>query len=147
MTTLYSDIYNLFSSGFIKDPMLDKLYNQSVTDYEDYLQTFLITAISEFDLCKQDLEDRDDTTKQFNPTLSTKEKVILSKLTRIAWLQKEINDVNQMKLHLQDGDFKTFSEANNLKEKVNLLVVETELVDKAIGKYDLKNYLDSVENE
>jgi len=126
MTTLYSDIYNLFSSGFIKDP---------------------ITAISEFDLCKQDLEDRDDTTKQFNPTLSTKEKVILSKLTRIAWLQKEINDVNQMKLHLQDGDFKTFSEANNLKEKVNLLVVETELVDKAIGKYDLKNYLDSVENE
>ena len=30
---------------------------------------------------------------------------------------KEVQDVNQMNLHLQDRDFKVYSESQNLKEK------------------------------
>lgn len=141
--TLYSEIFELFQSG-IKDPLLDKLYKSSVEAYENYLLPFLITAISEFTLCKQDLEDRNDTDKKFNITLTTNEKVILSKLMRKAWLQKEINDINQMKLHLQDSDFKTHAEDRNLKAKTELLVIETEMADRDVGKYDLKNYLSSL---
>ncbi len=145
MGTPYSSIFELFQSG-LKDPVLDRLYEQSIDDYENYIQPFLLTAISEFTFCKQNLEDRDDELKQFNVTLTTTEKVILSKLMRIAWLEKEIHDINQMKLHLQDSDFKTYSEAQNLKEKKDLLIVEKELVDKHIGYYDLKNYIDSIED-
>lgn len=143
MATLYSSVYELFQSG-LKDPMLDRLFQSSVNNYENYLFPFLIVAMSEFTFCKQNLEDRNDSNKQFNITLTTDEKVILSKLMRKAWLEKEIHDINQMKLHLQDGDFKTYSEAQNLKEKKDLLIVETELIDKHIGRYDLKNYFVSL---
>jgi len=143
MSTPYSEIYELFQTG-LKDPTLDRLFQKSIEDYENYLKPFLIIAISEFDFCKQDLEDRDDDECNFNITLGTKEKVILSKLMKIAWLEKEIHDINQMKLHLQDGDFKTYSEAQNLKAKQDLLIIETELIDKSIGRYDFKNYMDSL---
>jgi flagellar basal body P-ring protein FlgI len=42
---------------------------------------------------------------------------MLSKLMVEKWLEKEVQDVNQMNLHLQDRDFKVYSESQNLKEK------------------------------
>jgi hypothetical protein len=37
------------------------------------------------------------------------------------WLEKEVQDINQMNLHLQDRDFKVYSESQNLREKSNHL--------------------------
>ena len=96
MSTLILEIYELFQTG-LKDPTLDRRLQKSIEDYENYLKPFNYCN-SEFDFCKQDLEDRDDDECNFN-TLGTKEKVILSKLMKIAWLEKEIHDINQMKLH------------------------------------------------
>lgn len=139
MSTPYSDIFNLFLTS-IQDYRINKLYNQSVEQMENYLIPFLIKAITNFRKCKTDLEDRDDTNKVFNQTLSTDEKVILSNLMIFEWLTKEVNDILQMRLYLQDTDFKTYSQANNLREKRELLTTMKEMVDKQIVQYSYNNF-------
>lgn len=139
MSTPYSDIFNLFLAS-IQDYRINKLYNQSVEQMENYLMPFLIKAITNFRKCKTDLEDRDDTNKVFNQTLSTDEKVILSNLMIVEWLTKEVNDILSLRNFLQDTDFKTYSQANNLKEKRELLTTMKEMVDKQIVQYSYNNF-------
>lgn len=100
----------------------------------------MIKAITNFRKCKTDLEDRDDENRIFNQTLSTDEKVILSNLMMVEWLTKEVNDILQMRLYLQDTDFKTYSQANNLREKRELLTTMKEMVDKQIVQYSYNNF-------
>lgn len=137
-TTNYSEIFELFLAG-IKDYQIDQLYKVSSTSAEAYMKPFLIKGLINFNKCKQDLENRNDSTKLFNTTLTTEEKVILSNLMIIEWLTKEVNDILQMKLHLQDSDFKTYSEAQNLKEKRELLNNTREVIDKQITQYGYNN--------
>ncbi len=139
MSTPYGDVFNLFLTS-IQDYRINKLYSQSVEQMENYLMPFLIKAITNFRKCKTDLEDRDDTNKVFNQTLSTDEKVILSNLMIVEWLTKEVNDILQMRLYLQDTDFKTYSQANNLREKRELLTTMKEMVDKQIVQYSYNNF-------
>ena len=139
MSTPYSDIFNLFLAS-IQDYRINKLYNQSVEQMENYLMPFLIKAITNFRKCKTDLEDRDDTNKVFNQTLSTDEKVILSNLMIVEWLTKDVNDILSLRNFLQDTDFKTYSQANNLKEKRELLTTMKEMVDKQIVQYSYNNF-------
>jgi len=51
----------------------------------------------------------------------------------IGYLSSETHDILQMNLHLQDGDFKTYAEKNNLDGKINALYMLKEEVG-----YDLK---------
>jgi hypothetical protein len=139
MSTPYSDVFNLFLTS-IQDYRINKLYSQSVEQMENYLIPFLIKAITNFRKCKTDLEDRDDTNKVFNQTLSTDEKVILSNLMIVEWLTKEVNDILSLRNFLQDTDFKTYSQANNLKEKRELLTTMKEMVDKQITQYSYNNF-------
>ncbi len=139
MSTPYSDVFNLFLTS-IQDYRINKLYSQSVEQMENYLIPFLIKAITNFRKCKADLEDRDDVNKIFNQTLSTDEKVILSNLMIVEWLTKEVNDILGMKLFLQDTDFKTYSQSQNLKEKRELLTTMKEMVDKQIVQYSYNNF-------
>lgn len=139
MSTPYSEIFSLFLAS-IQDYKIDKLFRQSVIDAENYMTPFLIKAITNFKKCKTDLEDRDDVNKTFNQTLSTDEKVILSNLMVVEWLTKEVNDILSLKLHLQDTDFKTYSSAQNLKEKRELLTTTKEMVDKQIVQYSYNNF-------
>jgi len=139
MATPYSEVFNLFLAS-IQDYRINRLYEQSVEDMENYLIPFLIKAITNFKKCKTDLEDRDDENRIFNQTLSTDEKVILSNLIMVEWLTKEVNDILQMRLYLQDTDFKTYSQANNLREKRELLTTMKEMVDKQIVQYSYNNF-------
>jgi hypothetical protein len=139
--TPYTDIYDLFLNR-IKDWRLNVLYNNGdgEADLNTYLQGFLILAIPDFDNCTQDLEDRDDTTlNQFNQTLTTQNKVILSLLMTKKWLDKEIRDVTQMSLHLQGGDFRTFSEQSNLKAKQEYAIILDEEISQTLTKYGYSN--------
>ncbi len=139
MATPYSEVFDLFLTS-IQDYRINRLYEKSVEDMENYLMSFLIKAIVNFRKCKTDLEDRDDTNKVFNQTLSTDEKVILSNLMIVEWLTKEVNDILSLKNFLQDTDFKTYSQANNLKEKRELLTTMKEMVDKQIVQYSYNNF-------
>jgi hypothetical protein len=101
---------------------------------------FLVKAIPHFDNCIQDLEDRNDTTRTFNITLSTDEKVILSDLAIVQLLKKEVNDIKQMGLILSDPKaFKHYSEANNLKEKRETMYAAQESAERMMVKYSHKN--------
>src|SRR5690606_38777042 len=139
MATPYSEVFDLFLAS-IQDYRINRLYEKSVEDMENYLIPFLIKAITNFRKCKTDLEDRDDENRIFNQTLSTDEKVILSNLMMVEWLTKEVNDILQMRLYLQDTDFKTYSQANNLREKRELLTTMKEMVDKQIVQYSYNNF-------
>jgi len=139
MATPYSEVFDLFLTS-IQDYRINRLYEKSVEDMENYLMSFLIKAIVNFRKCKTDLEDRDDENRIFNQTLSTDEKVILSNLMIVEWLTKEVNDILSLRNFLQDTDFKTYSQANNLKEKRELLTTMKDMVDKQITQYSYNNF-------
>jgi hypothetical protein len=124
--TPYSDINDLMMSQ-LSDYRLIDIYSQDVlndtTNLDTYLLGFMLLAIPEFSKCSQDLSLRDDTTRLFTETLTDTNKKVLSKLMVKEWLQKEVKDILQMRLHVQDIDFKTFAEANNLTAKQSMLTM------------------------
>lgn len=138
MATAYTEIYDLFLM-IAKDYELDELYASSIPNFSTYLEGFLIYAIADFTSCKQNLELRSDSTNTFNITLTTKEKIILSKLMVIAWLKSKIQNVTQFQLNLNDRDFRLHSEAQNLTAKSNLLAVLREEVSQDMVDYGYGN--------
>jgi len=133
MATSFNEIYDQFSM-FVKDYNLIALYNASVSDYEIYLSGWLIPAISDFKNCNQSLAY---TSSTFTETLSTENIKILALLMKKYWLKKEINDITQMNLHVQDRDFKTFAEANNMLEKRKTYQGELEELSQQLVEYTL----------
>lgn len=138
--TLYTDIFDLFTLR-IKDWRLNALYNDGAgeTDFNAYLQGFLILAIPDFTNCTQDLEDRDDTLGTFNFEMTTANKVILSLLMTKKWLDKEIRDITQMSLHVFDKDFKTYAEQTNLKAKQDYSTILAEEISQKLVDYGYSN--------
>lgn len=115
MATELREVYDYFMQT-ITDYRLTDLFNTSQEDFENYLQAWLEFAIFDFNVCNQSLVF-DDTTKIFGVTLTIEEKTILAHLMMKYWMQKAVNDVTQFNLHITDRDFKTASEAQNLREK------------------------------
>ncbi|MCK9544824.1 MAG: hypothetical protein M0R03_22655 [Novosphingobium sp.] len=138
MSTPYSEIFDLFMSS-IASYELDDLFNKSVSDFETRLTGWLIKAIPNFDGCLKNLENRDDNQRCFFDKLDTDEKVVLSNLMIVEFLKKEVNDIRQMRQKLGDPTFKAYSEANNLKERVNLLNTMNNQVQGQITRYQYKN--------
>lgn len=136
MATPYQDIFDLFMFG-VQDYNLDDLYDLSPTDLETFLTGFLKTAIPKFRGCRSDLSLRDDTTKTFSIDLTENEQDILVNLMKVEWLRREVNDILQMQQKATDTDFKVYSEANNIKEKNNLLNSARETVEQQISNYQL----------
>jgi hypothetical protein len=138
-TTPFDNIYDLFLVE-IQDYNINALSLSSPTNFKIYLQGFLIKAIPDFDNCVQDLQNNYDTTlNQFNLALTLTEQTILANLMTIKWLNKQINNVTQFNLLLNDTDFKRYSEAQNLTAKVSHRDRLREIVDHDMLKYSLKN--------
>jgi hypothetical protein len=134
--TALSEVYDLFMMT-VTDYRLLQLFEASEPDFENYLQAWLEFAIVDFSACDQDL-DFDDTTKEFPVVLSRENKVVLATLMMKYWLQKAVNDITQMNLHVQDRDFKIASEAANLREKVAALNVVKEQCSQLLNDYSYK---------
>ena len=134
MVTTYSDIYELVLS-LISSYKIDDIY---VKDGEDGIEIFFMPylkiAAGELENSAGiDISDRDDILRQFNIKLSDGKQLIIAKYIMIGYLSKETHDIMQMQLHLQDGDFKTYAEKNNLEGKLNALYMLKEEVG-----YDVK---------
>lgn len=134
MVTTYSDIYELVLS-LIRSYKIDDIY---VNGGEDGIETFFMPylKIASGELENNagiDISDRDDFLRQFNNNLSDGKQLIIAKYIIIGYLSKETHDIMQMQLHLQDGDFKTYAEKNNLDGKLNALYMLKEEVG-----YDIK---------
>jgi hypothetical protein len=139
LTTPYTDIYDLFLMQ-VKDYNLINLYNTSVVDFNTYLQGWLIFSIVDFEnICTVDLTKRNDSTGVFNVTLSDADKTTLAILMIQYWLAKEVEDIMQMNLHVQDKDFKLYSEAQNLTAKTNNLIMIKEQSSQRLQSYAYHN--------
>lgn len=134
MNTTYSDVYELILA-LLSSYKIDDIY---IKDGEDGIETFFMPylRIASGELENKsgiDLSDRDDELRQFNSKLSDGRQLIIAKYIMIGYLSKETHDIMQMQLHLQDGDFKTYAEKNNLDGKLNALYMLKEEVG-----YDVK---------
>lgn len=134
MNTTYSDVYELVLA-LLSSYKIDDIYTK---DGEDGIETFFMPylRIASGELENKsgiDLSDRDDELRQFTSKLSDGRQLIIAKYIMIGYLSKETHDIMQMQLHLQDGDFKTYAEKNNLDGKLNALYMLKEEVG-----YDVK---------
>ncbi len=134
MGTAYSDIFDKALTQF-RDWRIDSIYNASVPDFEEYMTGFLTEYLPLFaPLCDQDLS-HNDTTKEFDVTLSDDNILVVSKYLMLAWLEREVSDIGQMELHLNDRQaFKTYSAANNLDKKKDYLQQTRENIDLIVNR-------------
>jgi hypothetical protein len=135
MGTKFSEIYDLFMT-LQNDFRLAALYESSELDFETYLTAWLDFAIADFSNCDQSLAYT-LATKTFTEVLTMKNQLILARIMVKYWLSKEVQDVTQMSIHIQDRDFKTFSEAQNLTAKSNNLNMVKEDISQALVDYGL----------
>lgn len=140
MGTTSTEIFDLFLAN-IKDYSIDAIYTSSGSStLNSYLEPWLLFSIVEFqDVCDQSLSYTETSISvgegYFEQTLSLKNRAILSLLITKYWLKREIQNILQMRNHITDHDFKTFSSANNLHAKrVYYQSVNKEL-DGILGRY------------
>jgi len=133
MATNFSDVYDQFMM-LVSDYRLIELYNASTTDFETYLFGWLKPSISDFKSCSQSLAY---TGTAFDETLTNDNIVILASFMKKYWLKKEIADITQMSLHVQDRDFKTYAESSNLREKRETYIQDLEELSQRLVDYGL----------
>jgi hypothetical protein len=138
--TPYEDVFDQFLME-VKDYRLTDLYESSQEDFSTYLLGWLIPAIDDFSsVCDQSLV-RDDDVMEFDETLAETNIVMLAHQMVKYWAKKNLQDIMQMNIFLQDRDFKTHAAANNLNAKeshLNQIIEETsqKLVDYGFQRVD-----------
>ena len=134
--TTFDDIHDL-TMLVIQDFKLNELYDSSPTNFNTTMDGLLIRSLSDFTNCVQDLTDYTLSTRTFDIVLTLTEKMILSKLQVITWLNSKILDVMQLQNWLNDTDFRTFSSAQNLKAKMDAREILREEVSQNMTSYGL----------
>jgi len=132
--TLFSSVYDLFMT-LQEDYRLTNLYNTSLTDFESYLEGWLIPAIAEFDTCDQVLTYSGTT---FTETLTQVNMNMLADLMKKRWLEHEIDDILQMNNFLQDKDFTRHSNAQGLDAKRKRYIEQKEEISQKLVNYGLR---------
>lgn len=120
-----------------QDYKLGKLYEQDEDKFKKVCDGFLVNAASQFVECRQSL-DYDTESRSFNADLTNLEIYILSRYWVISWWERETNNAAQIALKLKVSSSFTFnSEAQNFKEKQNVIDKLREEVDRATQEYIL----------
>lgn len=101
--TKFEDIYHLFL-GSIQDYRLRNLFKDDIPTAEDVLETYLLKAIPKFRNCKQCITNIDEIQKCFKVSLTLDEKMILTDLMLLSWMEQVCNNIAQMDLTLNDND-------------------------------------------
>ena len=112
MATSYEEIYNL-AANKITDPEIALLLPE---DIEELFHGYLISAITKFRKCKNDLSNRDDELRQFNVDLLDVEKEILAILVVREWLQPQLYSSLLTKQVFSDKEQKYYSQSSHLSE-------------------------------
>lgn len=112
MATPYVDLHNWFLNKVSDYSFL----NLTDTQIDEILNMYMKSATSKFSKCKKDLTDRDEVLKVFNSDLEEKELEILATLMIAEWLSPKINTGELLRQRLGDKEYKTYSQANHLKE-------------------------------
>lgn len=138
--TSYSDIIELVLA-ILKSYELDEIFDQ----YSDeglitFFQPYFKFASGELEIQNSSIVlKRSDTSASFDTALTDGEQLIFAKFVTIGYLSRETYDILQMKLHLQDGDFKTYAEKNNLEAKQDALICLKEETGWNVNKVGYNN--------
>jgi hypothetical protein len=135
--TSFTDIFDLFMM-LQSDYQLQALYQTSITDFNNYLEGWLVFAIGDFTVCNQSLI-YNSTTQTFTQTLNQENKNILAQMMVKYWMQKQVQNVLQMDNLIQDHDFKTYSQAQNLKAKQDYYNSKKEEISQLMVDYGLRH--------
>ena len=128
--TPYTDIIELVLA-LMKSYELDSIYDDAIQNSEDkddssgdkamilFFLPYFKYASGELQIAGSSIDTtRDDENMSFSTLLTDGEQLMFAKYILIGYLQKETFDILQMKLHLQDGDFKTFAEKDEISWNV-----------------------------
>lgn len=152
MGTSFLKVYDRAMTQF-KDYRLDNLYQLDKESFYTLLRGFLLDSIDDFDGCLNDLsyisvdEETEDEQGQvvttteyyFNNDLSSKEIKILCLGLAIAWYNNDLSDATQFRLHLNVREYKAHSEAQNIKQRSDILDKMREELDRNITEYQIAN--------
>lgn len=142
LNTKYSEVIELAVHIMDNYKLYDLVYEEEI----DYLQQILLPYIKfasaelELQSANFSISDRDDDNKRFNSVLTDGQQLLVAKLIVVGFLTFTTNNILEMKLHLQDGDFKTHAEKNNLEGKLNALYTLKEEVNYNITKTGYKKF-------
>ena len=127
--TTYTDIVELVLA-LTKSYELDGIFDKFKLDgLLQFLSPYFKFAAGELEISDSGINtERDENIYEFTSTLTDGEQLIFAKYVLIGYLTKDKNDILQARLHLQDGDFKTYAEKNMLEAKTSALEILKEEV-------------------
>ena len=140
MATSVSDIFDLFMTR-VNDYQLTAIYNTSASTLNMHLEPYLLDTIQEFDICDQSLDytlTSGSVEGYFTETLNNRNKYMLSRIMVKFWWAYQVRNLLQFSNLLQDSDFRTFSQAQNLQAKQQTYNTEREEVSQLLVDYGLK---------
>ena len=138
--TTYLDIIELILS-MTKSYEIDGIFDQyDVDGLVTFLKPYFKFAVGELEIADSGINvERDEILNEFTSHLTDGEQLIFAKYVLIGYLTRDKNDILQMRLHLQDGDFKTYAEKNMLEAKTSALEVLKEEVMWNVNKNGYRN--------
>lgn len=138
--TTYLDIIELILS-MTKSYEIDGIFDQyDVDGLVTFLKPYFKFAAGELEIADSGINvERDEILNEFASHLTDGEQLIFAKYVLIGYLTRDKNDILQMRLHLQDGDFKTYAEKNMLEAKTSALEVLKEEVMWNVNKNGYRN--------
>jgi hypothetical protein len=138
--TKFIDIIELVLS-ILKSYKIDVIYDENKENgLLVFFTPYLKYAQGELEIVNSDISTEYDTeSASFKSDLTAGQQLIIAKYIVIGYLSRETHDILQMTLHLQDGDFKTYAEKNNLEGKMNALYTLKEEVNWNVTKVGYGN--------
>ena len=132
--TEINDLFMLLNSDY----RLMSLYQSSVSNFNTYLEGWLLYSINEFKpYCDQALTYSSGS-KTFSVELTQENQLILAQIMVKYWLQKTVQDILQMNNVILDHDFKVVSQAANLKAKQDYYSMKREEISQLLVDYNLR---------
>ena len=114
--TSFTTIIDAFLSKITDDMYLELTEEDTIRDAKQYL----IDAIPYFEFPRFPLFDYDVEAEQYNVDLTKEEINIFAILMKQAWLDRQINSVENTRMKYSGSDFKFTSQANHLQKLLAL---------------------------
>ena len=119
MATQFNTIIDAFLSKITDDMYLELTEEDTIRDAKQYL----LDAIPYFEFPRFPLYDYDEDYEHYNVDLTKEEINIFAILMKQAWLDRQINSIENTRMKYSGADFKFTSQANHLQK---LLALKTE---------------------
>lgn len=116
MATPFETIIDCFLGKITDDMYLELTYEDTIRD----AKLFLLDAIPYFEFPRFALYDYSTELEEYNVDLTREEINIIALLMKTAWLERQINSVENTRMKYSSSDFKMTSQANHLSKLLQL---------------------------